>query len=90
MEKDNLAVRAHSKAMGILPAVKCINTIASEPPEPVSSTHLDVYQRHILQLPASEAAVLQSIMDDLSAVGFELRDVYKRQVKHCVIMHETD
>ena len=26
----------------------------------------------ILQLPVSEAAVLQSIMDDLSAVGFEL------------------
>ncbi len=29
----------------------------------------------ILQLPVSEAAVLQSIMDDLSAVGFELSDL---------------
>lgn len=29
----------------------------------------------ILQLPASEAAVLQSIMDDLSAVGFELSNL---------------
>ena len=29
----------------------------------------------ILQLPASEAAVLQSIMDDLSAVGFDLSDL---------------
>ena len=33
MEKENLAVRAHRKAMGILPAVKRINTIASEHPE---------------------------------------------------------
>lgn len=29
----------------------------------------------ILQLPASEAAVLQSIMDDLSAVGFDLSNL---------------
>lgn len=29
----------------------------------------------ILQLPASEAAVLQSILDDLSAVGFDLSDL---------------
>ncbi len=29
----------------------------------------------ILQLPVSEAAVLQSIMDDLAAVGFELSDL---------------
>ena len=29
----------------------------------------------ILQLPASEAAVLQSIMDDLSAIGFDLSDL---------------
>ena len=29
----------------------------------------------ILQLPASEAAVLQDIMDDLSAVGFDLSDL---------------
>lgn len=29
----------------------------------------------ILQLPASEAAVLQSIMEDLSAVGFDLSDL---------------
>lgn len=29
----------------------------------------------ILQLPASEAAVLQSIMDELSAVGFDLSDL---------------
>lgn len=29
----------------------------------------------ILQLPASEATVLQSIMDDLSAVGFDLSDL---------------
>ena len=29
----------------------------------------------ILQVPVSEAAVLQSIMDDLSAVGFELSDL---------------
>ena len=29
----------------------------------------------IIQLPASEAAVLQSIMDDLSAVGFDLSDL---------------
>lgn len=29
----------------------------------------------ILQLPASEAAVLQSIMDDLAAVGFDLSDL---------------
>ena len=29
----------------------------------------------ILQLPASEAAVLQGIMDDLSAVGFDLSDL---------------
>ena len=29
----------------------------------------------ILQLPTSEAAVLQSIMDDLSAVGFDLSDL---------------
>ena len=28
MEKENLAVRAHRTAMGILPAVKRINTIA--------------------------------------------------------------
>ena len=33
MEKENLAVRAHRKSMGILPAVKRINTIASEHPE---------------------------------------------------------
>ena len=33
MEKENLAVRAHRKALGILPAVKRINTIASEHPE---------------------------------------------------------
>ena len=30
MEKENLAVRAHRKSMGILPAVKRINTVASE------------------------------------------------------------
>ena len=33
MEKENLAVRAHRKSMGILPAVKRINTVASEHPE---------------------------------------------------------
>ena len=33
MEKENLAVRAHRKALGILPAVKRINTVASEHPE---------------------------------------------------------
>ncbi len=33
MEKENLAVRAYRKKLGILPAVKCINTVASEHPE---------------------------------------------------------
>ena len=33
MEKENLAVRAHRKSLGVLPAVKRINTIASEHPE---------------------------------------------------------
>ena len=33
MEKENLAVRAHRKKMNILPAVKRINTVASEHPE---------------------------------------------------------
>ena len=33
MEKENLAVRAHRKSMNILPAVKRINTVASEHPE---------------------------------------------------------
>ena len=33
MEKENLMVRAHRKALGILPAVKRINTVASEHPE---------------------------------------------------------
>ena len=33
MEKENLAVRAHRKQLGILPAVKRINTVASEHPE---------------------------------------------------------
>ncbi|MEG1545788.1 MAG: carbamoyl-phosphate synthase (glutamine-hydrolyzing) large subunit, partial [Bacteroides sp.] len=33
MEKENLAVRARRKELGILPAVKRINTIASEHPE---------------------------------------------------------
>ena len=33
MEKENLQVRARRKALGILPAVKRINTVASEHPE---------------------------------------------------------
>ncbi len=33
MEKENLAVRAYRKKQGILPAVKRINTVASEHPE---------------------------------------------------------
>ena len=33
MEKENLAVRAQRKQLGILPAVKRINTVASEHPE---------------------------------------------------------
>ena len=33
MEKENLAVRAHRKKLGILPAVKRIPTVASEHPE---------------------------------------------------------
>lgn len=33
MEKENLAVRARRKELGILPAVKRINTVASEDPE---------------------------------------------------------
>lgn len=33
MEKENLIVRAHRKALGVLPAVKRINTIASEHPD---------------------------------------------------------
>ena len=33
MEKENLAVRARRKELGILPAVKRINTVASEHPE---------------------------------------------------------
>ncbi|GAE22733.1 carbamoyl-phosphate synthase large chain [Bacteroides pyogenes JCM 10003] len=33
MEKENLMVRAHRKALGVLPAVKRINTVASEHPE---------------------------------------------------------
>ena len=33
MEKENLAVRAYRKKLGILPAVKRINTVASEHPE---------------------------------------------------------
>ncbi len=33
MEKENLAVRARRKALDILPAVKRINTVASEHPE---------------------------------------------------------
>ena len=33
MEKENLMVRARRKALGILPAVKRINTVASEHPE---------------------------------------------------------
>ena len=33
MEKENLAVRDHRKSMNILPAVKRINTVASEHPE---------------------------------------------------------
>ena len=33
MEKENLAVRARRKALNILPAVKRINTVASEHPE---------------------------------------------------------
>lgn len=33
MEKENLEVRAHRKELGILPAVKRINTVASEHPE---------------------------------------------------------
>ena len=53
------AVSAENKVFGSLHGV-----------ETVSYTHLE-----ILQLPASEAAVLQSIMDDLSAVGFDLSDL---------------
>ena len=33
MEKENLQVRAYRKQLGILPAVKRINTVASEHPE---------------------------------------------------------
>ena len=33
MEKENLAVRAYRKKLGILPAVKRINTVASEHPD---------------------------------------------------------
>ena len=33
MEKENLTVRAYRKKLGILPAVKRINTVASEHPE---------------------------------------------------------
>ena len=33
MEKENLTVRARRKELGILPAVKRINTVASEHPE---------------------------------------------------------
>ena len=33
MEKENLMVRARRKELGILPAVKRINTVASEHPE---------------------------------------------------------
>lgn len=33
MEKENLKVRAHRKELGVLPAVKRINTIASEHPD---------------------------------------------------------
>ena len=33
MEKENLAIRAYRKKLGILPAVKRINTVASEHPE---------------------------------------------------------
>ncbi len=33
MEKENLAVRAYRKKLGVLPAVKRINTVASEHPE---------------------------------------------------------
>ena len=33
MEKENLEVRAYRKKLGILPAVKRINTVASEHPE---------------------------------------------------------
>ena len=33
MEKENLVVRAHRKSLGVLPAVKRINTIASEHPD---------------------------------------------------------
>ena len=33
MEKENLKVREYRKKLGILPAVKRINTVASEHPE---------------------------------------------------------
>ena len=33
MEKENLKVRAYRKELGVLPAVKRINTIASEHPD---------------------------------------------------------
>ena len=36
MEKENLQVRARRKALGIVPAVKRINTVASEHPEQLS------------------------------------------------------
>ena len=40
MEKENLAVRAYRKKLGILPAVKRINTVASEHPELTSYLYM--------------------------------------------------
>lgn len=40
MEKENLAVRSYRKKLGILPAVKRINTVASEHPELTSYLYM--------------------------------------------------
>ena len=40
MEKENLAVRSRRKELGVLPAVKRINTVASEHPELLEKNHV--------------------------------------------------
>ena len=76
MEKENLMVRARRKELGILPAVKRINTVASEHPELTNYLYKTyAVQGYDVNYYKNEKSVVV-----LGSVSYTHLDVYKRQV----------
>ena len=59
MEKENLAVRAQRKKLGILPAVKRIPTVASEHPDLTNYLYM-TYASYSVLVPTASVLLLSS------------------------------